>query len=189
MEALNLNIDKDNDIRFAVNVEGAEGDPVSYRLVIEGGRMALNFPGYITDENEVQIIVPTLAKTLREGTYDARLEVMVGDRVFSPLSSKAHLKESVKIVAAPITPPPAPKTTVAVAGVRIADPHRAAFAERRVEQQREQRIMETREKEARDASFRPMDPPVKVSPQREPEEDGSDIVALERFRRALGSRR
>lgn len=196
METLNLNIDKDNDLRFSVNVDGADGDPVSYRLVIESGRMSLNFPGYMTAEHEVQIIVPTLSKALREGTYDARLEVQVGDRVFSPLTSKAVLRESIKIVAAPVAPPAPPKTSVAVSGVRIADPARAAFIENRAEQQRAQRVMEARESESplvRDAE--PAVPLRAKTSFRERGEDrddrdlDNDLVALEKFRKTLGLRR
>lgn len=192
METLNLNIDKDNDLRFSVNVDGADGDPVAYRLVIESGRMSFNFPGYVTAEKEVQIIVPTLAKTMREGTYDARLEVQVGDRVFSPLASKAVLRESIKIAAAPIAPPPAPRTTVAVSGVRIADPARAAFVENRAELQRAQRVMESRESES--ARSRSSDPvsPIRARPGSNDRDakvnSDNDFVELEKFRKTLGLR-
>ena len=107
MSDIQIHLDEDNELRFGVAVEGAETGEVTCRMVLESkdSSMGIIFPGRAASNGEVKVLVPSLKSFLNEGVYPMKLEVLVDDRVFTPLSMNVELKQSVKVTAeAKVTP-------------------------------------------------------------------------------------
>lgn len=107
MSDIQIHLDEDNELRFGVAVEGAEAGNVTCRMVLESkdSSMGIIFPGRAASNGEVKVMVPSLKSFLNEGVYPMKLEVLVDDRVFTPLSMNVELKQSIKVTAeAKITP-------------------------------------------------------------------------------------
>ena len=101
MSDIQIHLDEDNELRFGVAVEGAESGNITCRMVLESPSSALGimFPGQSVSNGEVRVLVPSLKSFLNEGVYPMKLEVLVDDRVFTPLSMNVELKQSVKVTA------------------------------------------------------------------------------------------
>jgi hypothetical protein len=101
MSNIQIHLDEDNELRFGVAVEGAESGNITCRLVLESpnSSMGIMFPGHSVTNGEVRVLVPSLKSFLNEGIYPMKLEVLVDDRVFTPLSMNVELKQSVKVTA------------------------------------------------------------------------------------------
>ena len=95
-----LFLDADNELAFSIEIEGAEDSSVKSQFIIEGPRgISLSFEGQASS-GEVLVEVPSLKGMVKEGVYDTRLEVIVDDRIFTPLEMRTTLKPSVKVEAA-----------------------------------------------------------------------------------------
>ena len=95
MSDIQIHLDEDNELRFGVAVEGAEAGNVTCRMVLESkdSSMGIIFPGKAAPNGEVRVLVPSLKSFLNEGVYPMKLEVLVDDRVFTPLSMDVELKQ------------------------------------------------------------------------------------------------
>lgn len=98
METVELKLDEDNSLVFEVKIEGdSRGQPI-YRLVCEAGNMSYGFKGE-PSEDGIQVTIPKLAESLRPGTYDAHLEVVIENKLFIPLQFQTKFDVSTKVVA------------------------------------------------------------------------------------------
>lgn len=101
MSDFSLFLDDENEVRFSLEIEGAAPADVHASMILEGKKgFSLSFPGTPADGGEIEVVVPPLKSVLAEGTYNARLEVVVDDRLFVPLELTTTLKNSVKVEAA-----------------------------------------------------------------------------------------
>jgi hypothetical protein len=92
-------LDTDNELNFTVVIEGAHQADVRSQLIMEGPKgINLCFAGKATG-SEVIVDVPSLKAFLREGLYNTRLEVIIDDRVFTPLQMQVNLKPAIKVEA------------------------------------------------------------------------------------------
>jgi len=92
-------LDTDNELKFTVAIEGAHEADVRSQFIVEGPRgISFCFTGKASG-SEVAVDVPSLKGLLREGIYNTRLEVIVDDRVFTPLQMQATLKPAIKVEA------------------------------------------------------------------------------------------
>jgi hypothetical protein len=99
-ETVDLDIDESNDLTFKIKLEGASSSPAKVRLVCEGEDFSYMFNGYGTGEEEVvQFTLPQMSNKIAEGTYKARVEVLVENRYFAPLEFQLNFKKSVSVVA------------------------------------------------------------------------------------------
>jgi len=105
MEPVILHLDEDNELSFKVTVEGTENEEVGCRLIIENSSYNLSFKGTMLPDGEVFVVIPTLGKILKEGTYASRLEVIVDDRLFIPLTLDTRFKQALKVTAEAVTRP------------------------------------------------------------------------------------
>lgn len=100
MSDFDIFLDSDNELAFSLDIEGAEAASVRSQFVIEGPRgIGLTFEGQAAG-SDVVVEVPTLKGMVTEGTYQTRLEVIIDDRVFTPLELQARIKPSIKVEAA-----------------------------------------------------------------------------------------
>lgn len=99
-ETIELDLEESNDLTFKIKMEGAAASPAKVRLVCEGSDFAYMFNGYGTGEDEVvQFTLPRMDKKITEGTYNARVEVLVDNRYFAPLQFQINFKKTLSVVA------------------------------------------------------------------------------------------
>ena len=99
MSKINLLLDEENEITFALTVEGTTNSPAKCRLLVEKDDMALMFEPNYFQNDEVSVTIPALKHIFKEGECDLNLEVIVEDKYFRPLSMKAYLEKSVEVIA------------------------------------------------------------------------------------------
>ncbi len=99
MSDFDIYLDTDNELKFRVAIEGAHEAQVRSQSILEGPKgINLCFEGKPAG-GEIAVDVPSLKGMLREGLYNTRLEVIVDDRVFTPLQMQANLKPAIKVEA------------------------------------------------------------------------------------------
>ena len=100
LETITLDPEESNDLAFKIKLEGASTSPAKVRLVCEGEDFSYMFNGYGTGEDEVvQFTLPKMDSRITEGSYTARVEVLVENRYFAPLNFQIDFKKSLKVVA------------------------------------------------------------------------------------------
>jgi len=126
MADFEVHLDEENELRFNVTAEGTDATAtVKSRMVLESSRMDLVFQGTALPGGEVSVIVPSLKDILSEGLYNTRLEVVIDDRIFTPLQLTANFKQSVKVMAEAIVTRRSARPNVIANVVRI-NPQKAA---------------------------------------------------------------
>lgn len=99
-ETIELDLEESNDLTFKIKMEGTAMSPAKVRLVCENEDFAYMFNGYGTGEDEVvQFTLPRMDKKITEGTYKARVEVLVDNRYFAPLQFQINFKKTLSVVA------------------------------------------------------------------------------------------
>ena len=99
-ETIELDLEESNDLTFKIKMEGTAMAPAKVRLVCENEDFAYMFNGYGTGEDEVvQFTLPRMDKKLTEGSYNARVEVLVDNRYFAPLQFQINFKKTLSVVA------------------------------------------------------------------------------------------
>jgi len=97
---IELKLDENNELVFEVNIQGtdaADAKPV-IRYIIEDKKLSYTFLGNIKNGN-VNVDVPILTDTIKEGVYSSKLEVIIGDRYFVPLETNVEFKKSLTVTA------------------------------------------------------------------------------------------
>lgn len=104
-----LKLDESTRLNFDVSITGADGLPSS-RFVIDGPDFSVSFPTRQTNEG-LEVDVKGLQNIFKAGDYQARLEVVLENRIYTPLEdtitfipsvyvqtkAKTVVKESVKV--------------------------------------------------------------------------------------------
>jgi hypothetical protein len=106
MEIIEVKLDEENELFFAVKLEGTVSAPVSVRLVCEADDFSAVFVGSYTDDGEVKVTIPEMKRnaSFKENKdYVAQLEVMVENRFFIPLKFGLKFKETLKVFAEVVT--------------------------------------------------------------------------------------
>lgn len=99
MSNINLLLDEENEITFALTVEGTTNSPAKCRLLVEKDDMTLMFEPNYFQNDEVSVTIPPLKHIFKEGNCELNLEVIVEDKYFRPLSMPAYLEKSVEVMA------------------------------------------------------------------------------------------
>lgn len=100
MDELEINIDERSEVAFKISIEGTRERPSSVRFVCETQDFDYMFKATDGGEaEEIKVVVPPMVGKIEEGTYNGRLEVLIGGKYISPLQTKVRFKQSVKIMA------------------------------------------------------------------------------------------
>lgn len=134
-ESIDLDIDESNELLFKVQVEGTDVSPARVRLMCEGDDLSYIFNGTGTEEpGVVQFDVPNMTGKLKEGVYQASVEVLIDNRYFAPVQFEINFKQPVKVTAENVSVPTVRKKTaseISVSAVPIVvekrKPHVQAF--------------------------------------------------------------
>jgi hypothetical protein len=102
MSNIDLLLDEENELTFALTVEGTRPATAQCRLVLENEGMSFVFNSEPYSGDEVKVVLPPLKHVLKEGEYDMNLEVIVEDKYFKPLSLVGNFEKSIEIKAAPV---------------------------------------------------------------------------------------
>lgn len=78
-----IKLDESAKLEFGVSITGADGIPVS-RFIIEGKEFSILLPCKQVNEN-LEVEVPELKKFFSAGEYAARLEVILDNKIYTPL--------------------------------------------------------------------------------------------------------
>lgn len=119
-EVITLDFEESNELAFKLKVEGADS-PAKVRLVCENGDMSYMFAGRGTsEEGVVQFIVPQMKNKLQEGTYPARVEVLIDNRFFIPVEFQMQFKKTMQVFAESVKVAQAPlKSDIRVSAVPV----------------------------------------------------------------------
>ena len=101
---IELKLDENNELVFEINIQGTDAPDAKpiVRYIIEDTKMSYTFAGKASGGN-VNVDVPVLLDSLKEGIYQSKLEVIIGDRYFVPLQTNVEFKKSLSVTAESIT--------------------------------------------------------------------------------------
>lgn len=100
VETIELDPEESNELAFRIKVEGSAPAPAKVRLVCEASDLSFMFNGRGTGEDGVvQFSLPQMSSRLKEGTYGARVEVLIENRYFAPVHFQINFKKAMKVVA------------------------------------------------------------------------------------------
>jgi len=103
VQDISLDLDKENELVFKLSVEGTKPAKVKNRLLIEADGFSLGFDATSMSDGEIAVIIPPLENMISEGVYNGTLEVIIDDKVFTPIELQADFKKSVSVVAEVVT--------------------------------------------------------------------------------------
>jgi len=97
-----LNIDERNEVVFDVNIQSSSpiAEKPIYRLVVEDSKeeIAYSFRGQSAEEGKIAVDIPIMKNKLTEGgKYKASLEVIVENKIFTPMSFELIFEKPLKI--------------------------------------------------------------------------------------------
>jgi len=120
MSNINLLLDEENEITFALTVEGTTNSPAKCRLLVEKDNMTLMFAPNYFQNDEVSVTIPPLKNIFKEGICDLKLEVIVEDKYFNPLTLKGYLEKSVEVIAeSKVVAKAKPQATASVTQIKV----------------------------------------------------------------------
>ena len=110
MQDINLDLDKENELVFKLSIVGTKPASTKSRFMLESDSFSLVFPASKHESGEVSILIPPLENVLAEGKYAGSLEVIVDDKVFTPMKIETAFKKSVNVMAEVVTARSQPTT-------------------------------------------------------------------------------
>lgn len=120
MSNINLLLDEENEITFALTIEGTTNSPAKCRLLVEKDDITLMFAPNYFQNDEVSVTIPPLKNIFKEGVCNLKLEVIVEDKYFNPLSLKGYLEKSVEVIAeSKVVAKSKPQATASVTQIKV----------------------------------------------------------------------
>jgi hypothetical protein len=99
MSEIDLLLDEDNELSFQLSIEGSQPGTARCRLTIENNDLGLLFESSKIKNDEVTFTLPPLKHVLSEGSYDMKLEVIVDDKFFTPLTLTGNFERRISVTA------------------------------------------------------------------------------------------
>ena len=99
MQQIDLDLDKENELVFKLSIEGTKPASTKTRFLLESSDYSLVFPASNSEGGEVSVLIPPLENIIQEGFHTGTLEVIVDDRVFTPIKIDTNFEKSVSVVA------------------------------------------------------------------------------------------
>jgi hypothetical protein len=91
-----LKLDEENELEFSLQITGTSEQTKGVRFVIEGKDYSIMFPGTYENGN-VHIKIPKMKGIMPAGIHECRMEVVVGDKIFSPLTESIEFEQLVEV--------------------------------------------------------------------------------------------
>lgn len=104
MDEIQIDIDENNELLFNIQIEGSTS-PAKIRLVCENSEnLSYMFIGkQTTDNNVVQVNIPAMCGKITEGEYSARLEVLIENKLLTPINFQLNFKKQLSVFVESIT--------------------------------------------------------------------------------------
>lgn len=83
-------------LEFSIDVKGTLEKVSDVRFVVEGEKYNISFPCKLSG-NDVSVNIPKINETIMSGVHEAKLEVFIGDKVFTPLKENIEILEKISI--------------------------------------------------------------------------------------------
>jgi len=90
-----IKLDESTKLEFGVAITGADSTPTA-RFIIEGKDFSIMIPCKQVNEN-VEVEIPAMKKFFTSGEYDARLEIILDNKIYTPLSESIVFEPSIEI--------------------------------------------------------------------------------------------
>lgn len=103
METIDLDVEELNELLFKVQIQGADPSPAKVRMVCEGSDLGFIFDGKAGPDGLIQFNLPVMKDRLKEGLYQARVEVLIDNRYFAPVQFQVNFKKTLRVVAESVT--------------------------------------------------------------------------------------
>lgn len=91
-----LKLDEEHELDFSLNIYGTADQAKSVRFVVEGEGYSVVFPGEYANGN-VKVRIPKMKNILPSGVHECRMEVVVGDKFFSPLRESVEFEPLIEV--------------------------------------------------------------------------------------------
>jgi hypothetical protein len=111
-----LKLDESTKLEFGVSVTGADSQP-NARFIIEGKQFSIMIPCRNVNES-AEVEIPALKNILSAGEYPVRLEVVIDNKIYTPMSESIVFEPCIEI-ATKSKPVQAIKESVKVAKVTV----------------------------------------------------------------------
>lgn len=131
MSIAKLKLDESNKLSFNVEITGAVGQPET-RFIIEGKNFNIAFP-CTQHQNEAVVEIAGLKNVLQAGEYRARLEVVLENKIYTPLEDSIVFEPSIEVHSAKTVKKPVLREAVKVNKVII---HKTEISESEIEKTR-----------------------------------------------------
>lgn len=126
LETVNIDIDEASELLFKVKVEGVDPAPCKIRLVCEADDVGYVFKGHpLAADGVVQFLLPPLTGKLKEGVYQSRVEVLIENKYFAPVTFNINFKKTLTVVAEAVQVPQqriVPQVTVTATPIVVEKP-------------------------------------------------------------------
>lgn len=96
MSLATLDQTEESKLIFEVEVSGTKEDVSQYRLVIEADAYSIVCKGTPV-KGGIEVQLPKLKGLLDEGVYKATLEIIIGDRIFTPLTEVIEVNPNIEL--------------------------------------------------------------------------------------------
>jgi hypothetical protein len=106
MSEIDLLLDEENELSFQLSVEGTQPGTARCRLAIDNEVVGLLFEADKVKNDEVTFTLPPLKHVLKEGSYNMKLEVIVDDKFFTPLTLTGNFEKRISVTAESIVRKP-----------------------------------------------------------------------------------
>lgn len=91
-----LKLDEENELEFSLQIYGTSDQTKSVKFVIEGDDYSVSFPGEYSNGN-VKVRIPKMKNVIPSGVHECRMEVVVGDKIFSPLKESIEFEQLIEV--------------------------------------------------------------------------------------------
>lgn len=185
-ETITLDVEEANELAFKIKVEGAS-TPAKVRLVCESPEVSYMFAGRGTGEDGVvQFVIPQMKGKLQEGTYAARVEVLIENRYFSPVQFQLNFKKTMQVFAESIqlVQPTKPEIRVSASPIVVqqtrVEQHRAPV---KIQEQPVQQVASQKPQQAKPSQRTVEVAPHQQAPAKTQDENKQHITLREKFNR------
>ena len=91
-----INPQEEHVLEFEIDIQGTMESTEDIRFVIESNDYSLSFPSEM-EGNKVKVKIPKLHNIIESGVYNAKLEVVIGGKIFKPLNESVEILKNIKI--------------------------------------------------------------------------------------------
>lgn len=102
MSLTKIKSDESVKLEFAVSIFGTNSKPES-RFIIEGKDFSLDFPCKQNSSGKLEVHLPKLGKILESGEHKIKLEMIIDEKIYTPIKDTIEIESPIKVTAESIS--------------------------------------------------------------------------------------